>query len=330
MNPLRRLFLPLGLLFLLMVFGVLGYVFIEKAPFLDALYMVVITLSTVGFREVVPLNSLGKILTMILILCGVGTMIYTLGQLGEMIMEGQLIGFRRRKRMEKQISDLKDHYIICGFGRVGHQAAEAFKRDGIPYVVIDSKEDTEQELEPRGIPYIVGEINSDENLEKAGIKRAKGLIACADSDASNVFVTITARVLNPNILVIARASSLESRNILKKAGANQVVSPYVISGRRMAALAVRPVSVEFLDTFIHGGDIDLEIEEFNVDGNSKLTGKSLKDLDIRGKTGATILAVKRKSGKFDLQPSGATTVEEGDILVGLGTEEQLKLLEGMR
>jgi voltage-gated potassium channel len=329
MNPFKRLVVPIFLLLIFIAIGAIGFQLIEQRSFVHSLYMTFSTLSTEGFSDARPISDPGKIFAIFLIVCGVGTMVYTLGQIGEIIMEGQLVGFRRRKRMEKQISELKDHYIICGFGRVGHQAAEAFKRDGIPYAVIDSKQDTEQELDPQGVPFIVGDINSDENLEKAGVKKAKGLIACADSDASNVFVTITARVLNPNILIIARASSPESRNILKKAGANQVVSPYVISGRRMAALATRPVSVEFLDTFIHGGDVDLEVEEFNVDGKSNLIGKCLKDLDIRGKTGATILAVKRKSGRFDLQPSGATTIEDGDIMIGLGTDEQLRLLERM-
>jgi voltage-gated potassium channel len=329
MNPFKRLVAPVFLLLIFIAVGTIGFQVIEQKSFVHALYMTFSTLSTEGFSDARPISDPGKLFAIFLIVCGVTTMIYTLGQIGEIIMEGQLVGFRRRKRMEKQIASLKDHYIICGFGRVGHQAAEAFREEGIPYVVIDSKPETEQELEPQGVPFIVGDINSDENLEKAGVRRAKGLIAAADSDASNVFVTITAKVLNPNIIVIARASLAESRNILKKAGANQVVSPYIISGRRMAALATRPVSVEFLDTFIHGGDIDLEVEEFDVDNNSNLIGKSLKELDIRGKTGATVLAIKRKSGKFDLQPSGVTSVLEGDVMIALGTDEQLKLLEGM-
>jgi len=329
MNPFKRLIVPVLILMVIMIVGVAGYVILEQIPVLDSIYMVVITLSTVGFREVVPLNADGKILTIVMIVCGVGTMIYALGQIGEIVIEGQIIGFRRRQRMEKKIRDLKDHYIICGFGRVGHQAAEGLKQDGIPYVVLDQKPETAHEMEVAGVPYIVGTINSEETLGKAGIRQAKGLLACADSDADNVFVTLTAKGLNPNIVVIARASSSEAAKTLKKAGADQALSPYLISGRRMSALATRPVSVEFLDTFIRGTGIELGVKEFSIGEKSKLAGKILKDLNIREKTGVTVLAIKRKDGRFNLQPDGTTDIEGGDIIVGLGTEAQLKVLERM-
>ena len=251
MNPLRRLIPPAIALLVVITIGVAGFIYIEGWSFVESIYMVVITLSTVGFNEVRELSSVGRLLTVFIIVLGVGTVAYTVGQLIELMVEGQIIGFRRRVRMEKDISTLSDHYIICGFGRVGHQVAEELKAEKIPFVVIDSKAKTADELTQVGIPHIIGDVTSDENLEKAGIKSAKGLIACADSDTANVFVTLSARSLNPKLHIIARASETESERKLKKAGADRVISPYLIAGRRMAATALRPIASDFLDTIMH-------------------------------------------------------------------------------
>jgi len=326
MNPLRRIIPPLIVLISIITLATMGYTLIERWRLLDALYMVTITLATVGFREIHELSDAGRIITMLLIIFGVGTMAYTVGQVIEMMMEGQIVGYRRVRNMEKRISELKGHYIICGFGRVGHQVAQEFDAERIPYIVVDSKPGTAAELGDKNVPYIVGDMASDETLESAGIKHAKGLIACADSDTSNVYVTLSARVISPNLYIIARASTLDTEAKMKRAGANRVISPYFIAGNRMAAMALRPVAVDFLDTVMHSENVELELEEYKIDGSSKLVGKPLHELQLKQKTGATILAVKHNSGKFNLQPGANTVFSIGDVMVALGTEEQLEKL----
>jgi len=330
MNPIRRILPPLAILVIIISLAVLGYTLIEHWPLLDSLYMITITLSTVGFKEVHELDRGGRLITMGLIIFGVGTMAYTVGQVIEMMVEGQIVGYRRIKNMEKRISELKGHYIICGFGRVGHQVMKDFDSQKIPYVVVDSKPETSVELSENNIPYIIGDMASDAVLESAGIKRAKGLIACADSDTANVYVTLSAREMNPNLFIVARASNIDTEAKMKRAGANRVMSPYFLAGNRMAAMAIKPVAVDFLDTVMKSENVELELEEYLIDGGgSKLIDKPLSDLQIKQKTGAMILAIKKQNGKFNLQPGAKTVIAHGDVLVALGTSEQLKKLRHM-
>ncbi|MFA4843929.1 MAG: potassium channel family protein [Candidatus Margulisiibacteriota bacterium] len=238
-NPLRRLIIPGLLILAIIILGVAGYMKIEGWSFLDALYMVVITLSTVGFREVHELNSAGRLLTIAIILVGVATVAYTVGQFIEIIIEGQIVGYRRKKKMEQTIAEMRNHYIICGFGRVGHQIAVELAEAKIPHVVLDSKPETAEEMAAMNIPYILGDITTDKILLNAGIKHAKGLIASADSDTANVFVTLSARALNPDLYIIARAGYPDSEEKLKKAGANRVISPYFTAGKHMAEIAIK-------------------------------------------------------------------------------------------
>ncbi len=329
MNPLRRLIPPFLVLLIIITIGISGYMFIEGWDFLDALYMIVITLFTVGFNEVHDLSRFGEMLTMFIIVCGVGTAIYTVGQFGEMMIEGQIFGYRRKKRMEKKIKDMKGHYIICGFGRVGHQVGDELKNDQIQYVVVDKKPGTSDELEPTGIPYIVGDATTNGVLKDAGLEKAKGLIACADSDMENVFVTLSARAANPDIYIVARASGKDAEEKLKMAGANRVISPYFISGRRMAGLAVKPVTSDFLDTVMHGEHLAFSLREISVPKKSLMVDKSLAEAEIRQKSGATVLAIRKADGGFNLQPLANSTVEANDILIVIGTHEQLDLLDKM-
>jgi voltage-gated potassium channel len=327
MNPLRRLIIPIIILTVLLIGGTLGYRYLEGWPLLDALYMVVITLSTVGFREVYPLSHIGKFLTMGIIVCGVGTAVYTLGQAIEIMVEGEIIGFRRKRKMDRIISEMRDHYIICGYGRVGHQVAHEFLAEKKSFVIIDSKPETAKEMEALNIPYIIGDITSDEQLEEAGIRAAKGIIACADSDTANVFVTLSARVLNPKLFIVARASQKETEEKLRKAGADRVISPYFIAGRRMASMVVKPVAVDFLDTVMHSEHLELNLGEFKVEERSNLVNRSLGEAQIRQNSGAYILSIRKPTGNFVLQPVADTKVETGDVLVAIGTPHQLTLLE---
>ena len=329
MNPLKRLMMPFLILLTIVLFGLAGYTLIEGWSLLEAAYMLVITLFTVGFNEVHELSTIGRIITMIIILSGVGTAIYAVGQFGEMIVEGQIFGYRRRKRMEKKIKDMKNHYIICGFGRVGHQVAKELEAVTLPYVVIDIKPETANELDPKGIPYIIGDTTTNGKLEDAGISRAKGLVACADSDMENVFVTLSARSANRDVFIVARASGKDAEDKLKLAGANRVISPYFISGRRMAALATRPVASDFLDTVMHGEHLEFSLREIMIPERSVLIGKSLEEAEIRHKSGATVLAIRKPDGAFNLQPQAVSKIEKGDIFVLIGTQEQLELFGRM-
>jgi voltage-gated potassium channel len=319
----------LVLLLIIAAMGVSGYALIEGWNLLDSMYMVVITIFTIGYQEVSPLSPAGKIFTMLIAVSGVGTAVYAAGRAVEIIVEGEMSGYQKRKRMDTKIRQMKQHYIICGYGRVGHQVAQAFEHSKVPYVVIDPKPETTTELEPRGIPHITGDATLDDILLQAGIQSAKGLVACSDSDVNNVYVTLSARALNPNLRIIARAGIRDTEKKLVMAGADRVISPYFISGMRMAALATRPVTSDFLDLVTHGGQVEFRLHEIAVSGGSSLLGKSLEEADIRGVAGAMVLAIRKADGSFDLQPKASSKIEQGSILVVLGTQEQIDLLEKM-
>lgn len=229
--------------------------------------------------------------------------------------------------MQKTLEKLRDHFIICGFGRVGRQITEEFREHGVPFAVIDNNPESVEELAVSGIPHVAGEVANDDILEEAGIRRAKGLVAAVDSDAENVFVTLTARVLNPSLFIVARASEPETETKLKKAGANRVVSPYVIGGRRMAAMSLKPATIEFLDTMTRPGEMMLCIEELHVGKDSPVAGKTLMDSQIRQKAGVMVLAIRYKDGTFEFNPAADYEVQVGDWLIVLGTKGQCGLLE---
>lgn len=313
----------------IIVFGILGYVLIEKWSLLDAVYMVITTLFTVGFQEVRPLSSAGKIFTMFIIVGGVGSAIYAAGQVVEIIVEGEMTGYRKRRRMDKTIREMKDHYIICGFGRVGHQVAQVFETSRVPFVVIDSKKETFDELEEKGFPILIGDATDDNVLTAAGILCAKGLVACSDSDVANVYVTLSARVLNPKLNIVARAAFKDTEKKLIMAGANRVISPYFISGVRMAALATRPVTIDFLDLVTHGGLVDFSLFQVTIREGSPLVHKSIGEADIRKTSGALVLAIRKADGSFDLQPNATSKIEKDDVMVVIGTQEQFDLLQKM-
>ncbi len=329
MHPFRRLLPALLLLSTIATIGACGYMLLESWSFLDAIYMVVITLFTIGFNEVHPLSPPGKTLTMFIAVSGVGTAIYAAGRAVEIIVEGEMSGYQKRKRMDKKIGELKQHYIICGYGRVGHQVAQEFETAKVSYVVIDTKPETTSQLGPKGVPHINGDATSDDILIEAGIRTARGLVACSDSDVDNVYVTLSARALNPALRIVARAGLRDTEKKLKMAGADRVISPYFISGMRMAALTTRPVTSDFLDLVTHGGQVEFSLHEMTISENSPLVGQSLEQADIRGKSGAMVLAIRNADESFNLQPRASSKIEMGSILVVLGTQEQIEDLEKM-
>jgi len=329
MNPFKQLLPSAMILLIVIVAGTIGYQVVEGWSFIDSFYMVIITLFTIGFQEVHPLSSYGRLFTILIAVSGVGAAVYAGTQLIEIIVEGEILGYGRRRKMDKKIEDMKNHYIICGYGRTGHQVAAEFDSARVPYVILDQKPEIEEELGPREIPYIVGDITSDDNLIEAGIKSAQGLIAAADSDVANLYVTLSARVLNPHLNIVTRASEIDAESKLMMAGANRVIAPYFISGKRMAALATRPVTSDFLDLVMHGESLEFSLNEVAMPDNSPLVNKTIGEAEIRHRSGALVLAIRRADGSFDLQPESSSVMKKGDIFVVIGTQEQIVKLAKM-
>lgn len=231
--------------------------------------------------------------------------------------------------MEKSIRNLKGHFIICGFGRVGRQIGYEFDAANIKYTIIDRNTEKIEQYEDQNIHYIIGDATSDEKLHEAGIINARGLIACSDSDVANVYITLSARAINRDLLIVARTSNLDTERKLKIAGANRVLSPSFISGKRMAAWATKPVASDFLDIISIGDNEELNLQEFPIPDNSSFIGKTLSESRIKELYKITILAIQNNNGKFNLQPSSTTIINPGDTLVAIGTEDQAEKLNGM-
>jgi voltage-gated potassium channel len=329
LEPFKKLLPPIFILLVIASVGIFGYSVIENWALLDAVYMVVITLFAVGYQEAQPLTEDGKIFTIVFILIGVGAAIYIAGQIIEIIVEGQVLGIRRRKKMEKALKNLKGHFIICGFGRVGHQVAKEFDNANIKYVIIDNNPEHTKQYEQQNILHIIGDATSDEKLLEAGIKNARGLIASSDSDVANVYITLSARELNKELLIVARASEVNTEGKLKIAGANRVLSPSFISGKRMANWATRPVASDFLEMVTHNDNRQFNLQEVPIPDNSSFIGKTLNETKIKELSEITILAIENKNGKFNLQPSSNTIINPGDTLVAIGTKDQVEKLNGM-
>jgi voltage-gated potassium channel len=321
-----RLIFVLVMVVTLLAGGSIGYMLIEGWGWHDAFFMTVITLSTVGYGEVRPLTQLGESFTILLILLGVGGVAYTFSTLADYIVAGELNGFLRRQRMMRDIGKLRNHYIICGYGRVGQQVAQGLRANNYDVVVIDAGDGRVAEFEAAGIHYLIGDATSDPILQQAGIEHASGLCTCLPNDATNVFVVLSARTFNPNLFIISRGNLPESERKLRIAGANQVINPYTITGHRMAAQLLHPSVVEFLDVIMRAGDLELRIEEIRIGEASAMNGKSLMECNVRGDTGVNVLAIRRYDGRLYTHIPADFTLHVDDILIGLGTQPQLALL----
>jgi voltage-gated potassium channel len=325
---LRRIQTALLALGVITVAGILGYMVFEGWSFADALYMTVITLTTVGYKEVHTLDTTGQLWTMTLLITGVGTLFYAAVSSVELVVEGTIGGYFGRRRMQAAIGKLSGHYILCGYGRVGRQVAREFTLDSVPFVVVDQGPEIIEECVAEGYLALLGEASNDDVLEEAGIRRAKGLVAAVDSDADNVFVVLSARNLNPKLNIVARASSDESAAKLEIAGADRTLSPYAVGGRRLASLATQPLIVDFLDIVTRGEKgIEFRLEEFGVPEDSFIAGHTIGELRIGERTGAMILATRNREGTFDTTPSASDRIRAGDTLIVLGTSEQISRLE---
>ncbi len=319
MSHWRRLTWALSLLLAVLVVGTLGYIAFGFG-FVDAMYQTVTTVATVGFREVRPLSTGGKFFTMALILVGVSSTLYAFSVLIETLIEGRLLDSLGRHRMERSIGAMHDHIIICGWGRVGRSIASEVHDAGRPLVVIDSDPDR---ITDSPYPTVLGDATEDAVLVDAGIDRASALIAAVDADAANSFIILSARATRPDLFIVARARSTDSEEKLRRAGADRIVNPQHIGGARMAAFVLRPHVAEFIDVVTHDRSLEFRLEELLIRPGSAIATRSLRDAQIRDRTGALVLAVRERLGGLHTNPSPDTTIEAGDLLIAIGTDHEL-------
>jgi voltage-gated potassium channel len=322
----RRLLFALGLLCAVIVAGTLGYIAIEHWSLLDALYMTVITVGTVGFREVGPLSSAGKVFTIGLILVGVGAIGFAFATVVDFLVEGHLKGYLEEKRMNKLLAGLDEHHIVAGMGRVGSEVAAAFAADGVPFIVIDTSPESVQRATEQGWPVLAADATEESVLRTAGIERAASLVAALDSDAANVFVTLTARTLNPGLYIVARSTASSAEDKLTRAGADRVITPTVIGGRRMASMVLHPLVSDYVDLVREGEGGGLRLEEVELPASSSVTGATLGEARITARTGALVLAMRSPDGDVAPNPSSDTMLQAGARLVVMGTLGQLEQL----
>lgn len=324
----RQFIVSLFLLFCIVALGTFGYVFIEGWSLMDAMYMTVITLATVGFSEVHAMDQAGKVFTIGLIIIGGGFFIYVAGAIVQFMVEGRVREILGRRKLDKQINRLKDHYIVCGYGRIGRVLChQLIANNPVDIIVIEQDEGLIPVLEADKMLYLIGDASSEMFLTKAGIQRAKCLVAALATDTANVFLVLTARQLNPNIFIMARTSYKESESKLRAAGANMVESPYDMGATSMALKILKPTVTSFLDIALTRKNDDIQMEEIPVSDSSELVNVMLKDSGIRQKYNLIIIAIKKRDGNMIFNPSFETVFKEGDTVIAVGKIADLERIE---
>jgi voltage-gated potassium channel len=327
--PLRRVLWLLALMFSLLLFGTLAFHLVEGWTLFDGFYMTVMTVTTVGYGEIHPLTMSGRIVAAMLMLGGVGTVFISFGVIVDLIIKLELGDYFGRKRRQRMVEKLTEHYIVCGAGRVGRSVIRELQRSGAQVLLIDSDPNRAQWGVVEGIPTVVDDATKDETLDRARIRFAKGLVAAISSDAENVYVALSARVLNPNLILSARATDEQAEEKLKRAGVTTVVTPYTFIGHRLAQSMLRPHVLSFLDVasaFAGGGDLEIETEQLHVSKESPLCNRTLEESRVRQTYGLIVLALKKAAGGMLFNPEGNTRVENGDVLIAMGQRSQLKRL----
>lgn len=321
----------IGVIISLIVFGTLGYHLIEGWEIIDSLYMTIITITTVGFKEVEPLSTGGKIFTMVLIVTSLSSLIYVGTSIARFVFDGDLANYIKTYRVDKKIEKLKNHVIIVGYGRNGEQAAVELAEHGVDFVIIDRRDNVIARIrEDRELLYIKGDATHEEVLEQAGIYEARALIATTPNDADNVFVVLTARSMNPGLTVISRASEMGSQMKLKRAGATNVIMPERIGGQRMAKLVHQPDVVEFLEYILLQKTQDVSLEEISCRTLAQqFVGKSIQDLKVREMSGANIIGMKTGGARYIFNPDPKMIVSRNDQLFVLGSPGQIKKMKEM-
>ena len=326
MKALRNLRTIGVLLLLVMAVGTAGYHYIEGWPWFDGFYMVITTLTTIGYQEVHPLSHAGRVFNVFVILAGVSLLLLGVGALSQALLEFELQSFFGRRRMEREIGRLENHFIICGMGRVGRSVARELGRKPVPFVMVENAETKRQRYASENWLVVAGDATVEQTLRQAQIERASGLIAATTTDATNLYIVLTARGLNPHLKIIARASEDSAEKHLLTAGADSVVSPYSFAGQRIAQSLLRPHVVSFLDTATTHLGMDLEIGEIHITSASTFAGKTLESSRIRQERGVIVLAIKRREG-MRFNPAPDERIEPDDCLIAMGEPAQLRQLE---
>ncbi len=315
----------IALVFITLLFvGTFGYMYLENTGFWIGMYLTIITVFTVGYGDIVPIHPSGRVFTVFLVITSVSFVMYTFSKITETMLDGELRGLYKRRKMNRVVARLRDHYIVCGFGRIGKEICKILQEHHRPFVVIEKDGEEIKAIEDLQYLQIQGEAADDEVLLTAGIERAKGLVSVVASDADNLYITLTARGLNPQLYILTRSSgSLGVQIKLKRAGATKVISPYSIGARRMAHLIVRPTVTDFIDLTMRAGELDLIMEELLVGVDSHLNGKNLIESEIRKKYDVIVVAIKRQDGTMLFNPKSETLIMASDILIVLGASEQI-------
>ena len=325
----KRLILISIALVAILTGGTLGFIFIEGYPPFDAFYMTLITVSTVGYGEVHPLSRAGRVFNSFLIFFGVTIMLLAVGGMTQAIIELELNQYFGKRRNRKMIDKLNDHYIVCGFGRVGRGAASELQRAGAPFLVVDKNEDRVEWAMKSGMLAALADATNDETLRDAGVLRAKGLIATLSSDADNLFVILSAKALKPSLLVSARIATEETERKMRLAGADYVFAPYDITGYRMAQVMLKPHVFQFIDFTTKNLGLDVGIEQVRVPASSEFVSKSLADMQLRKELGVIVLAIRKSDGRMLFNPPADAEIHGGDFLIVMGESANLQRLEQM-
>lgn len=324
-----RLRLSLGLIAAVLVSGAAGFHFLEGWPWFDGLYMTLITMTTVGYGETHPLSPTGRVFNAFVIVAAVISGGFLVASFTQAMLEFELTKYLGRRRMEREIAKLHDHYIICGAGRVGRTVSRELRARGVPVVIIERDAERAAWAVQQNVPVILGTGHSEETLKQARIEQARGLVAAVTSDADNLYIVLTASGMRPELKIIARASEEEAIPKLLRAGAHQVLSPYHFIGHRIVQLLLRPNVLDFIDTAIGSERLDIQIEEVRVPEGSRLAGQSLAQADIRQAAGVLILALKRADGRLVFNPAPDTVIEPSDCLIAIGSTDHLQKLEAL-
>jgi voltage-gated potassium channel len=322
----RRVAYAVAALVVLLVGGTIGYHESLDETWLQSFYRTIVTISLTGLDSV-PRTDSSRLLSIVLVLAGITIFAYVATILVEGIASGVFTGAVTERRRRRTIERLNDHYIICGYGRVGRRVADEFLHSGVDFVVLDFTEDAVEAARDAGVLYVEGNGTEDEDLRAAGLARARGLVASSDSDADNLYITLSARSARPGLLIVARASDEDAAKKLRLAGADRVVQPYSTAGKEMAKLVLRPQVAAFLDIVSTSGGPELLFEEIEVKETCDRAGKSIRELRVREATGAMIVALRKRDGSFDTTPTPDATLDIGDVMIAAGTPEELRLLE---
>jgi voltage-gated potassium channel len=323
----ERAILSITFVLLVLVVGTIGYHKIEGWRLFDSFYMTVITLTTIGFQEVYPLTENGRIFTMVLVFFGLGVVFYAINNGIKAILEGELQGVFERRRLDRMLKSMKNHFIVCGYGRMGRIICREFQERKVPFVVIE-KQPQKLDVDDKTI-ILQGDATSDELLKKAGIERARGLISVLPTDAQNLYVVLSARGLNPNLFIVARVAEEGAEEKLLRAGASKVISPYHIGALRIAHAVLKPAVVDFIEFATKTGHVELQMEEVPVSEGSSLVGKTIHQAGIGRELGVIVVAIKRGSGEMKFNPTHSTVIKAGDTLIVIGEVQNIKKLEAL-